>query len=162
MAAASLSKYALVRVLLALILAIYCAGIGTHALQAAASTAVAARTQSVHETSKLHLVSTHGTAFDEEGQGSGTFVGSLRTHFVVYAAHATITYSLRTHHGTVSGSGNVSFNVEGNITYFNGTISISHGTGSYSHTSASGLHITGTLKRPSRATQIQVSGSMKA
>jgi hypothetical protein len=161
MAATSLSKHALVRVLLVLILAIYC-GIATHALQAGASTAVAARTQPVHETSKLHLVSTHGTAFDEEGTGSGTFVGSLRTHFVVYAAHATITYSLRTHQGTVSGSGNVSFNVEGNITYFNGTISISHGTGNYSHTSASGLHITGTLKRPSRATQIQVSGSMKA
>ena len=161
MTAASMSKYVLVRVLPVLVLATFCAGMGTGTLQAAAFTAVATRTQSVHETSSLHLLSTHGTAFDEEGPGSGTFVGALWTHFVVYAAHATITYTLHTHQGTISGSGNVKFNVEGNTTYFNGTISISHGSGTYSHASASGLNISGTLKRPSRATQIQVSGSMK-
>ncbi len=79
MVAASMSKYVLVRVLPVLVLATLCAGMGTGALQAAASTAVATRTESVHETSSLHLLSTYGTAFDEEGPGSGTFVGQLRT-----------------------------------------------------------------------------------
>jgi hypothetical protein len=135
------------------------ANIRGHARQAT-YTADTAGTQSVHESARLHLVGSRGTSFNEQGQGSGTFNGPLHVHYTVYATHATLTFSVSTRAGSVSGQGSTSFTVEGSTTYFTGSLAITHGTGSYAHDSATSLHLTGTLTRPSLATTVSVSGSM--
>jgi hypothetical protein len=123
--------------------------------------AFTARTITLHETSRLHLVSHQGTQIlNEQGTSSGTLTGPLGVKLRIYYTTATLSFTASPRGGTFSGSGEGSYYVEGHIGHFNGTITITNGTGSYAHAGGS-LHATGLILRHQYELQFQATGTMK-
>jgi hypothetical protein len=124
-------------------------------------TAVDARTITLHESSRLHLVSHQGTQLlNEQGTSSGTLTGPLSVKLRIYYTTATLTFTAYPKGGTFSGRGEGSYYVEGHIGHFKGTTTIIRGTGSYAH-AAGNLHATGLILRQHYELQFTVNGTMK-
>jgi hypothetical protein len=120
-----------------------------------------ARTFTLSEKSRLHLVSHQGTQIlNERGVSSGTLSGPLKVTLRIYYTTATLTFTAYPKGGTFSGRGEGSYYVEGHVGHFNGTTMVTNGTGSYAHAAGS-LHATGVILRQHYELLFTVAGTMK-
>ena len=126
----------------------------------ATSPAFAARVMSVNETARMHLVGRPGHAFNEQGQASGTFVGSAAGHFVALTGSSGKgTFIIKTRSGTLTGYAVTRGHVVGAIGYFKGTMHVTGGTGKWSHASGA-LRCEGKLNRQTFAVSEQAHGQL--
>ena len=124
--------------------------------------AVASRAVALTERAQLHLVGHPGVEFTEEGQGYGTYPGSVTIRLKLAGAHVTGSYFARSTHGTISGraSGTVVGSRTQPLVHFVGGVSISRGTGTFAHASGT-LQIRGSIRRSSYALSEETSGTIK-
>jgi hypothetical protein len=132
---------------------------------AAANAAVAhgARSISLSDSGRLHLISHHGFTLNEQGTASGTISGTIYIHLhVVSTNHVTAEVSIYPKGGSLTGLASASYSPSGAVASFSGTMNIARGTGSYSHASGSGLSFSGTIQRSNDAVTVRVAGHMSA
>jgi hypothetical protein len=121
-----------------------------------------ARTISIHESGTLRLVSHQGTKIlHEQGQTSGTFRGNVTANVNISYTQASVSFTITSSSGSVSGEGVESYFVSGKNGHFNGNVSITRGSGQFSHAHGSTLHISGLIKRAHYELTLQVSGSLR-
>lgn len=123
--------------------------------------ATSARTVYLTEKAHLHLVGRPGVEFTEEGQGSGTYSGSVTIQMTLSGTHVKAKYTAHSSHGTITGSatGSVVGSVTQPAVHFIGVLSIVRGTGGFAHASGS-LQIRGAITRSSYALEEETRGNM--
>lgn len=129
----------------------------------ATPTASQARTISLHETGRLHLISKHGFTLYEQGPASGTVTGTIYVRLrIVSTSRVTAEVSIAPHGGAISGVASASYHKGTSTATFSGTLSITHGTGSYAHAHGSNLSFSGTIQRSNDAITTHVGGTVSA
>jgi hypothetical protein len=120
------------------------------------ATARAARSLDGTATAHLHLVRPEDAELYEEGPVTGALQGSMRAKFHTGAILAG-SFSIRTHGGSIEGSGRATAHGSGRYQSFSGSLTVTGGTGRYSHAHGSaGLY--GTFDRRTYALVIQTTG----
>jgi phage baseplate assembly protein gpV len=128
---------------------------------ASASYAHAARTTSVNEQGRLHLVSKHGFTLNEQGTASGTIKGAITVELkIVSTSKVTAEIKISPPGGSISAYGSASYHKGATSASFAGSLSIKGGTGSYANARGSGLSFSGTIASSNKAIAIRVSGSV--
>ncbi len=123
--------------------------------------ASAARTISLHETGRLHLLNKHGFTLNEQGPASGTAPGTLYVRLkIVSTSHVTAEVSFSPHGGTISGTASASYHRGHSSASFSGFLTITRGSGTYAHAHGSHLSFTGTIQRSNDAITTSVSGTV--
>jgi hypothetical protein len=136
-------------------------GPATATVDAVVHPASEARTISLHESGRLHLLSKHGFTLNEQGPASGTATGTLYVRLrIVSTSHVTAEVSFSEHGGTISGTASASYHRGHSSASFSGFLSITHGTGSYAHAHGSHLSFTGTIQRSNDAIDTSVVGTV--
>jgi hypothetical protein len=142
--------------------AIAAAALPAAAVGGAGARAHAARTISVNDTGRLHLVGSSGNTLVEEGQASGSLPGKVRAKLAVSSNTVRATFTIYLHGGSISGYGTARLNVgRGVYASFGGSLSVSRGTGHYAHVSGSG-GLYGTINRNTDDATVQVVGHLHA
>ena len=120
-----------------------------------------ARTLSVKDEGKLHLVKSSGSRLIDEGPAHGTIPGKVRIQFV-YNGNPTVNAQITIygHSGTIQahGSGRLSSPTSSSPS-FKGTLTITGGTSRYRHARGSG-HFYGVFYRRSYAITVQTEGRL--
>jgi hypothetical protein len=120
------------------------------------ATAQATRSLNGTATAHLHLVRPNGTQLLEEGPVTGALPGSMRA-LVNTGSVFTGSFTIRTHGGSIEGSGRATPHGLGHYQSFSGTITLTGGSGRYSHAHGrAGLY--GTFDRRTYALVIQTTG----
>ena len=130
---------------------------------ASATTAVpigrTARTTTVSDTGRLHLVSKSGSSFSERGTATGTLPGAVNAHFVLRVTEATGTVTINARGGSLTLALDAFAQSAGSVARLNGTMTVTHGTGKYAH--AHGTEsLTATVNRRSWAIKAQMHGRL--
>ncbi len=142
----------------ALVIALPPAALG--GTRADVSSASNARTISVSETGRLHLVHKHGFTLEEQGSASGTFSGTIYVRLTaISTSRVTAELSIHARDGWISGQASASYRNGRTVATFSGSMSLGHGTGSYAHAHGSGLSFSGTIQRSNSAITVHASGS---
>jgi hypothetical protein len=122
-----------------------------------------ARSISLSDSGRLHLISHHGFTLNEQGTATGTISGTIYIHLhVVSTNRVTAEVSIYPKGGSLTGLASASYRPSGAVASFSGTMNIARGTGSYSHASGSGLSFSGTIQRSNDAVTVRVAGRMSA
>lgn len=138
-------------------------GSATAAVDAVGHPAFQARTISLRETGRLHLLSKHGFTLNEQGPASGTAAGTLYVRLqIVSTSRVTAEVSFSEHGGTISGKASASYHRGHSSASFSGFMSITSGTGSYANAHGSHLSFIGTIQRSNDAIDTSVEGSVSA
>jgi hypothetical protein len=120
-----------------------------------------ARTISLNETGRLHLISKHGFTLNEQGTGSGTIRGPISVQLTIASTNrVTATVTISPSGGSISGSGTANYHKGETAASFSGSLSISRGSGSYAHAQGSGLSFSGTIARSNDAITVHVNGRL--
>jgi hypothetical protein len=120
----------------------------------------AARTMSLHETAKLHLIHHSHGELVESGNSSGTFNCPVQITVKLGNNTASLGYQLSCRgRGTFYGNGTASYYVAGSVARINGRLTLAHGTGQYSHAVARNLAFAGTMERGNYQLSATVTGS---
>jgi hypothetical protein len=128
---------------------------------AATPSAHFAKTVSLNETGRLHLVSKRGFTLNESGTASGTIKGAISVRLTITSSSrvsAEVTISPKG--GSISGSGTASYRKGESGAGFAGALSIVRRSGSYAHAQGSGLKFSGTISRSNDAITVHVTGRM--
>lgn len=126
---------------------------------ATASSAHAAKTFSLNESSRLRLTSKHGFTLNEQGSVSGTIVGTIYVHLTIVSTNrVTAEVSIYPSGSSISGDASASYRKGSTSGSFSGALSISRGSGRYARAHGSGLSFTGTIQRSNDAITVHVSG----
>jgi hypothetical protein len=121
----------------------------------------AARTISLNETGRLHLLSKHGFTLNEQGTASGTIRGPISVQLTIASTNrVTATVTISPSGGSISGSGTANYHKGETAASFSGAMSISRGSGSYAHAQGSGLSFSGTIARSNDAITVHVNGRL--
>ncbi len=119
-------------------------------------TAHATRSLNGTATAHLHLVRPNGTQLLEEGPVTGALPGSMRAVLNTGSVF-TGSFTIRTHGGSIEGSGRATPHGLGRYQSFSGTITLTGGSGRYSRAHGrAGLY--GTFDRRTYALVIQTTG----
>jgi hypothetical protein len=119
-----------------------------------------ARTISVNEQGKLHLVSKHGFNLNEQGTASGTLRGPISVQLkIVSSSRVTAEVTMSPSGGSISGSATATYRRGEPDASFSGSLSIERGSGSYDHAQGSGLSFSGTIAHSNEAVTVHLSGS---
>jgi hypothetical protein len=120
------------------------------------ATARGARSLDGTATAHLHLVRPEDAELYEEGPVTGALPGSMHARFRTGAVLSG-SFSIRTHGGSIDGSGQAATHGSGRYQSFSGSLTVTGGTGRYSHAHGSaGLY--GTFDRRTYALVIQTTG----
>lgn len=120
-----------------------------------------ARTISLNETGRLHLISKHGFTLYEQGPASGTVTGTIYVRLrIVSTSRVTAEVSIAPHGGSISGLASARYHKGTTSATFSGSLSITHGTGSYAHAHGSNLSFSGTIQRSNDAITTHVGGTV--
>lgn len=118
----------------------------------------AARTLSGTATGHLHLVKPDGSQLIEEGPIDGPLSGSARAKLHVGSVF-TGSLTIRTHGGTISGTGTAIPHGSGRFRSFRGLLTVTSGTGRYVHVSGhAGFY--GVFDRRTDGVIIQTAGTL--
>ncbi len=121
----------------------------------------AARTISLNETGRLHLISKHGFNLNEVGAATGTIRGTITVHLkIVSTSRVSAEVTIATKGGSISGSGSASYHKGETSASFAGGLSISRQSGTYAHAQGSGLKFSGTIARSNEAITVRVTGRL--
>lgn len=121
----------------------------------------AARTISLNETGRLHLINKHGFTLNEQGSASGTIKGTITVHLkIVSTSRVSAEVTISPKGGSISGFGTASYHKGETSASFSGALSISRRSGSYAHAQGSGLKFSGTIARSNDAITVYVSGRL--
>lgn len=120
--------------------------------------AVDARRVYLSEKASLHLVGEGETTLHERGQGTGTFSAPLTALLTISPSHVTGTFTIYPKGGSVTGTTQARFILEGSIGYYGGTLTITHGTGGFRHAKGTNLGISGTINHLSFALSVKAHG----
>ena len=121
----------------------------------------AARTISLNETGRLHLLSKHGFTLNEQGTASGSIKGAITVHLkIVSTSRVSAEVTISPNGGSISGTGSASYHRGTTSASFSGALSISRRSGSYAHAQGSGLKFSGTIARSNDAITVHVSGRL--
>jgi len=100
-----------------------------------------------------------GNRVAARGQATGTLPGTASIRFVlVNSSKATIRFSGRDAHGTLSGTGVAGYYVSGAISSYTGKITKLEGTGRYANATSRGISFTGTVNRLTYKVKASLSG----
>jgi hypothetical protein len=122
----------------------------------------AARTISLNETGRLHLISKHNFTLNERGSASGTAAGTIYVHLTaVSTSRVTAEVNIYSGGSSISGNGTASYHRASSTASFAGSMSIDRGTGRYNHVHGSGLSFSGTIEESKHdAITVHVNGSV--
>lgn len=120
--------------------------------------AVEARRVHLSESASLHLVGEGETTLHERGRGAGTFNAPLTALLTISPSHVTGVFTIYPKGGSVTGTTQARFVLEGSIGYYGGTLTITHGTGSFRHAKGTNLGISGTINHLSFALSVKAHG----
>ena len=123
-----------------------------------AGAALAARSVSVNDTGKLHLLKAFGSVLLEEGYASGTLPGNAKVRMIV-GTSVSATFSISAAGGAIYGSGHAALHSSGRYSSFGGALSVSRGTGRYAHAHGSG-RLYGVIDRRTHAVTVQTRGRL--
>lgn len=121
-----------------------------------------ARTVSVKDEGRLHLVKSSGSLLIDEGTASGSIPGKALVRFTYNGSPsvtAQITIQSRAGDIHARGSGKLS-NPTSASPSFKGTLTITGGSGRYEHASGTG-HLYGVFSRRSYAMVVQTEGTLR-
>lgn len=124
-------------------------------------TASAARTVYLRETGRLRLLSEKGNTITEHGYATGTYNAPVTATFAIHPKSVVASVTIHPRGGSISGTANASYKIQGKLGYFGGTFLLSHGTGSFRH--AAGLHgqplgISGIINRTTLEVEVKANG----
>jgi hypothetical protein len=120
----------------------------------------AARTLSVHDLAKTHLVNASGDTLIEEGRAFGSLPGSARVTLSFNGSTTTSRFTFHLSGGSISGRGRAKLHSgNGHYESFGGTATIIGGTGRYAHISGNGGFY-GVLDRSNSNAEVQVTGNL--
>jgi len=120
------------------------------------ASAAARRTLTGTATAHLHLIKAEGSQLIEEGPVSGTLTGAAHAKLHIGATF-TANFTIRTHAGTLTGSGVAVPHGSGRYQSFSGSFLATSGSGRYTHISGrAGLY--GVFDRRTDSAVIQTSG----
>ncbi len=120
----------------------------------------AAGQQTVKDNVNTHLVTQQGgTLIKEQGAATGTLKCPVTMQLTLGLTEANITLSCKAKGGTLNGHGESTFYVEGTVTHFSGTLSVTKGTGKYAHATAN-VHMQGTMQRGNFALAATLAGTL--
>lgn len=121
----------------------------------------AARTISLNETGRLHLVSKHGFTLNEIGTASGSIKGKISVRLqIVSTSRVSAEVTMSPRGGLLSGTGTASYHKGETEASFAGGLSIARRAGTYAHAQGSGLRFSGTIARSNDAITVHVSGRL--
>ncbi len=130
---------------------------------ASGSTAHAARTVSLNDTSSLHKTSKKGFNLYESGNASGSVSGAVSLHLdVINTSRFTAELTVHPRGSSISGKATGSYRTNGGTASFSGTLSIDSGSGSYSGAHGSGISFSGTIQRSNDAVTVHVNGKFSS
>ena len=144
---------------------ILCVALTAPAFAAGASAAPAARSASVlnvRDEGHLHLLSSSGPRFTDEGPVSGTIPGRLRVHFT-YNGGPTVAaqFTIYSRYGSISGQGQAKVsNPASPAPSFRGGLSITGGSGRYARARGNG-ELFGVFYRRTFALTVQAIGKLR-
>ncbi len=103
-----------------------------------------------------------GVEFTEEGQGEGTYHGSVTIELTLSGSHVKAKYLARSSRGNITGNatGHVIGSTTQPVVHFSGVLSIGHGTGYFAHASGS-LQIRGAITRRTYALEEETRGNIR-
>jgi hypothetical protein len=114
----------------------------------------------VKDTVSTHLLSQQGgTLINEQGAATGTLKCPVTMELKLGLTEASITLTCKAKGGTLSGRGQSTFYVEGNVTHFSGTLAVTKSTGKYAHATAD-VRMRGTMQRGSFALAATLAGTL--
>lgn len=114
------------------------------------------------ESSRLHLVKSHGLILNERGEATGTYACRLTIHFrILSATSGTATLVAYPHGGSISGRARATYTLEGNTGQFHGSLTITRGTGDFAHVSGSDLSLEGTINPNTLGLTVQLTGQVR-
>jgi hypothetical protein len=120
------------------------------------ATAHVARTVSLNENGRLHLISKHGFTLNEQGPASGTITGTIYVHLtLVSTTRAKAEVDIHLRGGSITAYATAGYRRSSTTNSFSGSMTIARGTGSYSRVHGSGLSFSGTIQE-SRSDTITV------
>jgi hypothetical protein len=131
------------------------------ATAAAGASARPARTLSLNESGRLHLLSKHGFTLYEQGPGSGTVSATVYVRLeIVSTSHVNAEVKISPHGGTIAGTASASYHRGSSSASFAGSLTITHGSGSYANAHGSGLSFSGTIQKSNDAISVSVRGNV--
>jgi hypothetical protein len=146
---ASAGLAAMVKLVPALFVALWCLPAQALGAQRPPFVATAARTLAFNINSNVHLAGRPGHVLNERGTFSGSQSGTIEIRFTSVSrrsGEATFAaYSSRG--GSVSGRASTRGHVVGATVYFTGSMTITGGTGRWAHASGRGLGFSGAVDR---------------
>jgi hypothetical protein len=135
-------------------------GEGGHEL---ASLAQASAGRNFEETLRMDITKRTGKRVAARGQALGTVSGNASIKFIlVNGSDASIRFSGRNAHGTLSGTGVASYRVNGAISSYSGRITRLEGTGRYARAASRGISFSGTVNRRTYKVKASLSGRWSA
>jgi len=119
----------------------------------------AARTLTVNDNGKLHLLHASGSVLSEEGPVSGTLLGTARVSLNV-GEDVTATFTIHARGGgSIVGHGSAALHSAGRYSSFAGSLTVTGGTGRYAHAHGAG-RLYGTLERRYDEVVFQTRGTL--
>jgi hypothetical protein len=120
-----------------------------------------ARTQSVKDEARMHLVTADGNTLIEEGKVTGNLPGSAHVSLDIGTTTATCKFTLYLNGGSITGQGVARLNTSSDTYFsFGGSASIQHGSGHYANISGKG-DIYGVLNRENNHAEVQLIGTLQ-
>jgi hypothetical protein len=115
----------------------------------AATNAHGARVQGVSETVSLVVSSAHGSVLDSRGRMTGTYDGSVvLNQNIATASRATGIFTASVNGGgQLSGRSLSHYYLDGSISNFYGTMTITGGSGRFAHTTGAQMRVSGVYNR---------------
>jgi hypothetical protein len=130
---------------------------------ASGSTAHAARTVSLNDTSNLHKTSKQGFNLYESGNATGSVAGSVSLHLKLIGTDKfTAELTVYPKGSSIGGKASGSYRTNGGTASFSGTLTIDHGSGSYAGAHGSGVSFSGTIQRSDLAVTVHVNGKFSS
>lgn len=119
--------------------------------------------QAFTESSNLKVTKSLNQHVEGRGTSTGTLNGHLLIRFaIINFARTTNSFEGSAPGGTISGTGTSNYYTEGNISHFNGYMSITSGTGKYAHDRATGLYEKGTMNRNAGTITLYITGKLRS
>jgi hypothetical protein len=114
------------------------------------------------ESSRLHLVKSHGLVLNERGQATGTFACRLTLHFrILSATRGIATLTAYPRGGSITGRARAEYVLEGNTGNFHGSMTITRGTGSFARVSGRNLSLEGTINPNTLGLTAKLTGQVR-